>query len=454
MRNTFFSLMAISAITTFISLQNAFFARQAQAIAIRDAEIEHTIRSYAAPLLRAAGTNINEVRIHILNNKAINAFVAKGQRIYITSGLILATKEPLQLIGVIAHEIGHITGGHIARMVQARKIAKDLMLFGQFFGMAAGVLSKNTNVAVATSATSSEIAHKGFLRFSRVQERAADQVAINLLEKTQTSALGLLSFFKLLKDQELLARARQDAYVITHPATQDRISFVENHVLKSAYTNKDLSADLKQAHARTLAKLGAFIDPPATTLLNRAKASLSINDKYALAIANFRNSKINKAIGMVNGLIEESPEDPYFHELKGQMLFEHGKIKEALHSYQKAVRLQPFEPLLRIGLAHAQLESKQSNLWFSAINNLELALRRENSFPFAWKLAGIAYGKVGRIGMSALALAEHNNLLGRYSEAQIKAKKALKSFPKNTPGWIRAQDLFISANRSQKRTTR
>ena len=406
MRNTFFSLMAISPIITFILLQTSFYARQAQAIAIRDAEIEHTIRNYAAPLLRAAGTDIDEVRIHILNSKSINAFVAKGQRIYITSGLIMATKEPQQLIGVIAHEIGHITGGHIARAVQARKIAKDLMLFGQLFGIAAGVLSQNTDVAVATSATSSEIAHKKFLSFSRVQERAADQVAINLLEKTQTSALGLLSFFKLLKDQELLARARQDAYVITHPATQDRISFVKNHVLKSAHTNNEVPVNLKQAHARILAKLSAFIDPPTKTLRSRANANPSISDKYALAIANFRSSRLDKAIRMVNGLIENSPEDPYFHELKGQMLFDHGKIKEALHSYQKAVGLRPFEPLLRIGLAHTQLESKQSNMWFSAIKNLKVALNKENSYPFAWKLVGIAYGKVGRMGMSALALAE------------------------------------------------
>lgn len=423
----------------------------ARASGIRDAEIEHTIRTYASPLLRAAEIDQRDFGLHIVNDKALNAFVARGQRIFITSGLLMAAERPSQVIGVLAHEIGHITGGHLARLEGALDDARSQALIGQIIGIALGVLSKDGGVAAAGTAAGTGVAVKNLLKFSRTQENSADQVAVNLLDQTQTSARGLLEFFELLQDQELLVRSRQDDYVVTHPLTQNRIQFVRNHVAKSPYSDKKLPTILQAMHDRMVAKLKGFINPPSQTLHEFKADDPSVMARYARAMAYFRDARLAQALPLIDGLISEAPDDPYFHELKGQILFENGKISEALPSYQKAVDLRPGQPLLRVGLAHAQIELNRSDLIAVALGNLEQAIRYDRYMPLSWRLAATAYGRSGDLGMSALALAEHNLLLGRNLDAEGQAKKAQRLLKENSPSWLRAQDIAGTAERARRR---
>lgn len=445
------AIVAVIAIVSLsITLSMSLASDPARAAGIRDAEIEHTIRTYASPLLRAAEIEQRDFGLHIVNDKALNAFVARGQRIFVTSGLLMSAERPGQVIGVLAHEIGHITGGHLARLEGALDDARSQALIGQIIGLALGVLSKDGGVAAAGTAAGTGVAVKNLLKFSRIQEQSADQVAVNLLDQTRTSARGLLEFFELLQDQELLVRARQDDYVVTHPLTQNRIEFVRNHVAKSPYSDKKLPTMLQAMHDRMVGKLKGFINPPSQTLHEFKADDTSVMARYARAVAYFQDARIAEALPIIDGLIAEAPGDPYFHEMKGQILFENGKIKEALPSYQKAVDLKPGQPLLRVGLAHAQIELNQPDLIPVALRNLEQAIRYDRYMPLSWRLAATAYGRSGDLGMSALSLAEHNLLLGRNLDAEGQAKKAQRLLKENSPSWLRAQDIAGTAERARR----
>ena len=423
----------------------------ARTASIRDAEIEHTIRTYASPLLRAAGIEPSDLGLHIVNDKALNAFVARGQRIFISTGLLMASDRPAQVIGVLAHEIGHITGGHLARLDDALDDARSQALIGQLIGIAIGILAKDGGVAAAGSAAGTGVAVKNLLKYTRSQEQSADQVAVNLLDQSRISARGLLEFFEILQDQEILVRARQDPYVVTHPLTSSRIDFIRNHVSKSPYSDNKLPTKLQALHDRMVGKLKGFINPPAQTLNDFKADDPSVMARYARSVAYYRDARLSEALPIVEGLIAEAPDDPYFHELKGQILFENGKLDEALPAYQKSVDLQPKQPLLRVGLAHVQLELNRPDLVPVALGNLEQAIRYDNTMPLTWRLAAIAYGRDGQLGLSALALAEHNLLLGRNLDAEGQAKKAARLLKENSPGWLRAQDIAATAERAGRK---
>ena len=448
MRNIISSFATAVAAIAILLLHGMLADKQALSSIIRDAEIEHTIRFYASPLLRAAGLQPADVKLHIINDKGINAFVARGQKIFVTSGLLMAASRPEQVIGVIAHEIGHITGGHLARLGGALNDARRKALIGEVIGFALGALARDSDVTAATMAKSSEIATKGVFKFSRTQERSADQVAVDLLEKTQTSATGLLEFFESLQDQELLVRARQDTYVATHPRTQDRIAFVRKHLEKSPYSGNYLPAHVQAMHERMSAKLKGFFNPTPQTLREFPASSTAINARYARAMAYYRDAQTDEALKEIDGLIKRIPDDPYFHELRGQILFEQGKLTKALPDYKRAVNLRPGQPLLRVGLAHVQVELNTPNLIKAAINNLEEALRHDQFLPLSWQLAATAYGRNGQLGLSALALSEYHRLLGRHFDAQGQANKAIRILPENSPGWIRAHDILNDSRRT------
>ena len=407
--------------------------------------------AWASPLLRAAGIEPSDLGLHIVNDKALNAFVARGQRIFISTGLLMASDRPAQVIGVLAHEIGHITGGHLARLDDALDDARSQALIGQLIGIAIGILAKDGGVAAAGSAAGTGVAVKNLLKYTRSQEQSADQVAVNLLDQSRISTRGLLEFFEILQDQEILVRARQDPYVVTHPLTSSRIDFIRNHVSKSPYSDNKLPTKLQALHDRMVGKLKGFINPPAQTLNDFKADDPSVMARYARSVAYYRDARLSEALPIVEGLIAEAPDDPYFHELKGQILFENGKLDEALPAYQKSVDLQPKQPLLRVGLAHVQLELNRPDLVPVALGNLEQAIRYDNTMPLTWRLAAIAYGRHGQLGLSALALAEHNLLLGRNLDAEGQAKKAARLLKENSPGWLRAQDIAATAERAGRK---
>jgi predicted Zn-dependent protease len=414
---------------------------------IRDAEIENTIRAYSAPLFAAAGLNSKDVKILIVRDDTLNAFVFGGMNLFIHTGLLLRSEHPGQLIGVIAHETGHIAGGHLSRLSSRMRNASTAQIIAMILGAAAGIATGSAQAGGAIVLGGGELARQGIFGFSRAQESAADQAALRYLELTGQSARGMAEFLVFMDKQEQLIVGRQPIYLRTHPLTRNRINHVLNQLTTSRFSDTPVRREFAEMHRRMIAKLWGFLRPTARTLNRYKGGDNSVEARYARAIAYYRIPDLAKALPLVDGLIAEQPKDPYFQELKGQILFENGRGGEAIGPYDKAVRLLPNSALLRIGLARALIEQGDPSLTKRALAHLKEAVRLENENPFAWSQLAIAYGRDRQFGMSALALAEAALARGNKKEARSQAKRAVKRLKPGSSGRLRAEDIQRAARK-------
>jgi predicted Zn-dependent protease len=423
-------------------------ARAEEPVMLRDAEIETIIRAYGTPIWNVAGLDPAAVHVYLVSDPTLNSFVAGGQNLFMNSGTILRSISPNQIIGIIAHETGHIAGGHIARSEEAMRNATIQAIIGMVAGAAAAVASKDGAVGSAVIMGSQGVAQRSFLQFSIGQEASADQAGLRYLDQTCQSASGLLQFFEILQQEELLTAAHQDPYLRTHPLTAQRVTYVREHVRNGRCSaNKD-SPELMELHSRMKAKLVAFLQPPAQTLAEFKPEDTSVSARYARAIAHYRIPDLKKALPEIDALIRDYPKDPYFQELRGQMLFENGRIAEAIGPYELAVKLKPDNALLRIELAHAQLEANEPALVPKALAHLNDAVRFEDRNPETWSYLAIAYGREKNMGMMALASAEQGIASGDIDFARQQAARAIKLLPPG-PAKQRALDLQGEAKRSK-----
>lgn len=414
---------------------------------IRDAEIENTIRTYATPLFDAAGLNAADVNIYLINDSSLNAFVAGGLNLFIHTGLLMRSQNANQVIGVIAHETGHIAGGHLARfqgrIENASLIAILTMIAGAGVAAAGG---GDLGAAIITGGGAA--AQSSILTYSRAQESAADQAALSFLDSTGQSAKGLSDFFRVLEGQELLNVGRQDPYMRTHPITRERVESVDNHIQSSKFTNQPEPAEYEVMHRRMVAKLVGFLTAPNQVLTRYKESDRRIEARYARAIAYYRIPDLQKALPLIDALIAEEPDNAYFHELKGQMLFENGRGGEALPFYRRAVELQPNAVPLRVDLARVMIEQNDPALNKQAIGHLQRAVQREPVHSLAWSQLAIAYGRDGQLGLSALAQAEAALARNNKREAWIQATRAQKILKPGSPGFIRSQDIITAARKT------
>ncbi|MGH7001072.1 MAG: M48 family metalloprotease [Stellaceae bacterium] len=413
---------------------------------LRDAEIESIIRTYATPIWRVAGLDPDAVHVYIVEDPTLNSFVAGGQNLFLNSGTILRSETPNQLIGIMAHETGHIAGGHLSRSDEALRNATIESIVAMVVGAAAAVASRDPGAASAAMLGGQSVAQRSFLQFSVTQEASADQAALSFLDRTQQSARGLLQFFEILQQQELLSAARQDPYLRTHPLTAQRVEYVREHVAHSRFSDRKDPPEWIALHQRMKAKLAAFLSPPSQALAAIKPDDNSVAARYGRAIAYYRLPDLKHAVPIIDGLIHDYPQDPYFHELKGQMLFENGRIGEAVAPYEQAVKLKPDSALLRMECAQVQLETNEPALVPKALANLNDAVRFEDRNPDAWRFLAIAQGRSNNIGMMALALAEEGISEGDYKSAHQQAERATKLLPPG-PAKQRALDIADEARR-------
>lgn len=418
---------------------------------IRDAEIENNIRRYATPVFLAAGLNPESVNIYIINDNSLNAFVAGGQNLFINTGLIMRSESANQIIGVIAHETGHIAGGHLSRLKDAISASSIPSILAYVLGGAATIATGRTDVGAAIIAGGSSVGLRSFLSYTRGQEAAADHAALKLLESTEQSARGLLQFMQILEDQELLSAANQDPYVRSHPLSSDRIITIQNHVDNSSFSVKEDSPEFAMMHARMKAKLVGFISSPGRTFRTYKPSDTRLEARYARAIAYYRKADLANALATLDPLIEEHPADPYFIELKGQILYENGKLQESLPYYEKASQILPQSAVIRKGLASAQLGLEREELIDPAISNLRFVLSKEPKSSSSWRQLAIAYGRKGEKGRSSLALAEEALLTDKPEVALYHGGLAERLFPEGSREWLQAQDIQIAAKDLEKR---
>lgn len=414
---------------------------------IRDAEIEALLREYTDPVVVAAGLQPDAVSIYIVNDSTLNAFVAGGKNIFLHTGLIVEAERPVELIGVIAHETGHIAGGHLARRSDGMAAAKFPMLIGLGVGILAA-LAGSPDVAMAAIAGGSHIGMMEMLAYTRVQESSADQAAVTYMDRAEISPDGILSFFEKFRYTEVFATHSQHIppYWRSHPMSADRIAALSQRVDASPYKGKADSAESLHRFSLMQGKLRGFIDQPYATMRRYPLKDVSDEARYARAIAYYRGVYIEEALREVDALIAEDIKNPYFYELRGQILFESGKVEESIPYHTKAVKLAPDEPLLRINLAQAMLAAPGSEddptKSKEARDQLMIALASDDTNPFAYNQLALTYARDGDEGMAALYTAEQHYHSGSVDGAANFALRADHYLEKGTPAWNRASDIL------------
>ncbi len=417
---------------------------------IRDAEIEDLLNIYSRPIFRAANLGAQRIRVRIIKDKAFNAFVLDGRNVFMNSGALLMADTPNEVIGVIAHETGHIVGGHmaglrakLAREATANLLMKVLGVGAMVAGAAAGKENSGDVTADAGRSAlllSDQITQRSILSYRRVQEGAADQSGVSLLTATKQSALGMKITFQRFAEQELFSDRLKDPYVVSHPMAQDRINQLSGMAEQSPYFNAKDPPELQLRHDLMRAKLLGFLSPQ--LVINKYPSSdTSLPAQYARAIALFFTGGIAQAIPKVDALIAARPAYAYFWELKGDLLMRKGDFRGAIEPMRKAVALSKDQPLIRVQLAQAMISAQDNDLLPEAIALLRKGLVEEDNSDGYRQLAN-AYYRTGDEGMAYLSSARATQLEGKLTEAKRFAKRAQGFFKENTPNWVKADDIL------------
>jgi predicted Zn-dependent protease len=426
----------------------------AQGVSIlRDSETELLFRQLSDPLIEAAGLDRRSVRVVLVNDPEINAFVSQGQVVYIHSGLLASADNANQLQGVIAHELGHVAGGHAIRIGEGAKQATAITILSLVLG-AAAMAAGAGEAGMGIMAAGQQAALGSFLAFTRAQESSADLAGAQYLSVAGVSGKGSIQFFKKLQNQEYrLAIYAKDSYDRTHPLSSERIQALTEVYQKDPAWNRPTDPAIEARFQRVKAKLIGFVTPK-DAIRYYPETNQSVPAHYARAFAYHLGAYPDKANAEADALLAIDPEDPFFLEVKGQILLESGQPKEAIAPLRKAVANAPDMPMIAVMLGHALIASDDPKNFEEAKKVLRTAVNRDNDNPFAWYQLGIVYDREGDEARAALATAERSNLQGDNKLALASARMAMAGLPQGTPDYLRAQDIAMVSEEAVKKDKR
>src|SRR4051794_30639097 len=417
---------------------------------IRDAEIEQLMRDYTAPILRTAGLAQQNVQVVLINERAFNAFVMDGRRIFINVGALYDAKTPNEIIGVLAHETGHMAGGHLSRMREQLANAQTASIIAMLLGVGAmvggavkgGATGDNIGqIAPAAIQGPQEMIRRSLLSYVRAQEEAADRAGVKFLNATQQSAKGMYVTFKRFADDQLMVSSRIDPYQQTHPMPRERMAALEDLIKTNNYWDKADTPELQLRHDMMRAKLSGFLDRPDTIARKYPSTDASVAGRYARAISAYRTSNLSSALTQIEALIQAQPNNPYFHELKGQALLESAHPAEAIAPLRRAASLAPNATLIRIMLGQALIATGENKYSDETIPLLRVAMQREPEVSEVYSQLAMAYGRKGDLADADLASAQAALARGDQKTARELAARAKTRFPTGSPGWVKADDI-------------
>ncbi|MCM5551813.1 M48 family metalloprotease [Pleomorphomonas sp. NRK KF1] len=409
---------------------------------LRDAEAEALIADYTRPLLKAAGLGAATVQVKLVNDDTFNAFVADSRHIFVNAGAIIDSTTPNELIGVLAHEIGHLAANHLAQLraeIRRMQILSALAMLG---GVAAGAAGGGGGAVGALATGGMQFGQRGLLMYARENETAADQLALKYLAQTGQSAKGMLDTFKRFADQQMFMSAHIDPYIQSHPLAADRIAMIDEMARKSKYFDKADSPSLQARHDLVRAKFAAFTRNAQSVMRLYPPSDTSLAADYARAIVAYRFADSKSAIGRMDALIKRSPNNPYFWELKGQILLETGKPREALAPLRKAVSLAPNAGPIRVLLGQALVGTGDGKLTDEAIAMLTKGIGDDPDQPVGYRQLAIAYARKDNIAMADLASAQGSFASGDIETAKKYAIRAQEKLKTGSPAWLRADDII------------
>jgi predicted Zn-dependent protease len=412
---------------------------------IRDAEIEQLLRDYSQPVLRVAGLGQRNIRAVIISDRGFNAFVVDAKRIFVNAGALMESQTPNQIIGVLAHETGHIAGGHLQKLRNELATLQTASIIAMILGLGAAVASaRSQNVGgnpMAAVVGPQMAIMRSLLAYQRQQEEQADRAGVHFLTETGQSAKGMYETFKRFADQQLFSSQYADPYLQSHPMAPERLSALAEVARTNPYWDRKDPAELQLRHDLTRAKLYGFLDRPDTVSRRYPPSDVSLPARYARAVSSFRHADLHTALSQIDSLIQAQPNNPYFYELKGQALVESGHAHEAIAPLRRAITLAPDPTLIRVLLGQALIAADDPKLFDEAISNLRTALQADSEIPDAYDHLAIAYGRKGDLADADLASAQAAFNRGNFPTARQLAGRAKGRFPIGSPGWVKADDI-------------
>jgi len=416
---------------------------------LRDTETEQLLREYTRPILRAAGLEKQNIQMVIINQGVFNAFVADGRRIFVNYGAILQSETPNQIIGVMAHETGHLAGGHLAKMREQMAQAQTQMIIAMLLGAGAmvagakggGSNSGLSNAGAAMFSAPGEIIRRNLLSYVRQQEENADKAGVKFLNATGQSSRGMYETFKRFTDEGLFATRGADPYVQSHPMPAERVNALQELARSSPYWDKKDDPALQLRHDMARAKISAFMERQDTVYRRYPMSNNSLPARYAHAITTYLHGDLRSALSQIDALIQQQPNNPYFYEVRGQALLEGGKPQEAIAPLRKAVALSNNAPLIEMLLGQALVATGNNAYTDEAIAILRAAVARESEAPIGYTQLAMAYGRKGDYAQADLASAQAAYLRGDSKTARDLASRAKTRFAIGTPGWVKADDI-------------
>jgi predicted Zn-dependent protease len=414
---------------------------------LRDTESEALLREYTRPILRAAGLEKQNIQMVIINDSSFNAFVADGRRIFVNYGAIMQSETPNQLIGVLAHETGHLAGGHLSKLREQLAQAQTQMIIAMLLGagaMVAGATGGGSglaNAGAAAVAGPQEMIRRSLLSYQRQQEENADRAGVKFLTATGQSPKGMYETFKRFTSESLFAARGADPYLQSHPMPADRVASLEELARASPYWDKKDDPALQMRHDMMRAKISAFMERQDTVYRRYPLSNTSLPARYARAIATYLHGDLNNALSQIDGLIQAQPNNAYFYELRGQALLEGGRPNDAIAPLHKALALSNNAPLIEMLLGQALVATDNKAHTDEAIAILRAAVARESEAPLGYTQLAMAYGRKGDYAEADLASAQAAYLRGDNKTARELASRAKTRFAVGTPGWVRADDI-------------
>jgi predicted Zn-dependent protease len=412
---------------------------------LRDAETEAMFADMIAPLAKAAGLRPRDIKVILIQDPEINAFVAGGQAIYVHSGLIQAADTANEVQGVLAHELGHVAGGHAPLSDRMARGATGISLLTMVLGLAA-IAAGGGEAGAGILAAGQQAAMGNYLAFSRQQESSTDAAGAKYLQTAGVTGKGYLSFFRKLQRQEYrYGITRKDSYMLSHPTSGERIATLTETLQASPAWSKPPDQALEERFRRVKAKLMGYVYAPDSTLQAYPASDQSIYAHYARAYAYHKAGYPDKADAESLALVRTCPDDPYFQEVRGQILLEAGKPQDALAPLRAATEGSRYSPLIATTYGHALIATEDAANYGEATRVLRTAVSRDDANPFAWYQLGTVYERTGDTARAALATAERASMVGDSRTAAVSARYALASLPPNTSDWIRAQDIAMTS---------
>jgi predicted Zn-dependent protease len=415
---------------------------------LRDSETEQLLREYTRPILRAAALEKQNIQMVIINDPSFNAFVADGRRIFVNYGAILKSETPNQLIGVLAHETGHLAGGHLAKLREQLAQAQTQMIIAMLLGagaIVAGARSNSNgglaNAGAAAIAGPQEMIRRSLLSYQRQQEENADRAGVKFLTATGQSPKGMYETFKRFTDESLFAARGADPYLQSHPMPAERVAGLEGIARASPYWDKKDDPALQLRHDMVRAKISAFMERQDTVYRRFPLSNSTLPARYARAITTYLHGDLNNALSQIDALIQAQPNNAYFHELRGQALLEGGRPNEAIAPLHRALALSNNAPLIEMLLGQALVATENKAYTDEAITILRAAVARESEAPLGYSQLAMAYGRKGDYAEADLASAQAAYLRGDNKTARELASRAKTRFAIGTPGWVKADDI-------------